>query len=105
MIMKPISTLLQVADSLRRDEMCITPEIPTLFALDASLLATISILESQTPSVHHPWSDDPDIDDGVEENIANSIVIMANALRHNLTAYFSAVREHRESYLKEEIKF
>ena len=103
--MKPISTLIQVADSLTKDEMCITPEIPTLFALDASLLATISILESQNPSICHPWSEDPDIDDGVEENIANSIVVMASALRHNLTAYYAAIREHRKSYHQKEIEF
>ena len=103
--MKTSSTLMQIAESLTNAELCITPEIPNLFALDASLLAKISILESQNPSICHPWSEDPDIDDGVEENIANSIIVMASALRYNLTAYYAAIREHKISYHQKEVEF
>ncbi|MBF0546881.1 MAG: hypothetical protein HQM08_20745 [Candidatus Riflebacteria bacterium] len=91
------STLMEAAEEISHSELSIAPELPTLFALDANLLAAINILDFQNPSVSDPWQRNPEIADGVEENIANAIVIMARALRHNLTAYYAAIQEKRKS--------
>lgn len=86
------STLVQYAEDLTQNEMFLAPELPTLMALDANLLAVIRLLEFQNP-ICQTRHDNRVIADGVEEHIADSICLLANALRKNLSAYYAAIHE------------
>jgi hypothetical protein len=91
------STLVQSAESLTPNEMFLAPELPTLMALDANLLAAIRLLEFQNPYCQSR-PDNRKIADGVEEHIADSICLLANALRKNLSAYYAAILESHDEY-------
>lgn len=86
------STLVQSAEDLTQNEMFLAPELPALMALDANLLAVIRLLEFQNP-ICQTRHDNRAIADGVEEHIADSICLLANALRKNLSAYYAAIHE------------
>lgn len=102
----PLS-LASAAEEISPSEMCVAPELPTLAALDALLLAAINLLEFQTPSLgwdiqhrpHEPLSPD--------ESIAEAIHILAKALRKNLVAYYAVIRAECEEHHapEEEIGF
>jgi len=95
---KIYSPLVKFAENLTQAEMCQAPELPALIALDANLLAVINLLEFQNPFLYHPRPDNRDIADGVEEHIADSICLLANALRKNLSAYYAAIQENNDCY-------
>lgn len=86
-------TLIKAAENITPAEMCTAPELPTLVALDATLLATMTLFEFQYPRPGQPESECRDIADGVEEHIVDSIFILAKALRSNLSAYYAAIQE------------
>ena len=73
------------------------PELPTLVALDACLLAAIRLLEFQHPFFSER-GDDRYRADGVEEHIADSICVLATALRKGLSAYYAAIRENEHQW-------
>ena len=86
------STLVQSAESLTSNEMFMAPELPALIALDANLLAVIRLLEFQNPIYPRTFVNrNRNIADGVEEHISDSICILANALRKNLSAYYATI--------------
>lgn len=93
MTKKSCSTLLESAETLTQIELCQAPELPALIALDANLLAVIKLLEFQIPYLCHQREEPLRIEVGIEEHIANSICILANALRKNLAAYYAIFRE------------
>jgi len=97
---KSRSTLVQSAESLTSNEMFMAPELPALIALDANLLAVVRLLEFQNP--FYPARDNRNIADGVEEHIADSICILANALRKNLSAYYAAIHEDQNQCCDQE---
>jgi len=88
------STLVQSAEDLTMNQLCIAPELPTLVALDANLLAAINILEFQNPHSDKPDSENFSALDAVEDHIVSSIFVLAKALRKNLSAYYSIVQEN-----------
>ncbi len=85
--------LVRAAETITQAELCVAPELSTLVALDATLLATITLIEFQYPRPGQPESEFRDIADGVEEHIIDSIFILARALRSNLSAYYAAIQE------------
>jgi hypothetical protein len=103
---KTYSTLVKAAENLTQAELFLAPELPSLVALDANLLATMNLLELHNPFPDHPRSENPDIADGVEEHIFNSIFILANALRRNLSAYYAVIQESCDDYQdQQEVSF
>ncbi len=98
MTRKTYTTLVQAAENITPGEMCEAPELSTLVALDATLHATISLLEFNYPSPGNPKAKGRDIADGVEEFIVDSIFVLAKALRTNLAAYYAAIQENSEGY-------
>jgi len=88
------STLVQSAEDLTMNQLCIAPELPTLVALDANLLAAINILEFQNPHSDNSDSENFSTSDAVENNIVASIFVLAKALRKNLSAYYAIVQEN-----------
>lgn len=90
---KIYSTLVKAAENLTPIELCQAPELPTLIALDANLLATINLFKFQSPFLGCSGSESGDMMIETEGHIADSICILANALRGNLSAYYAAVQE------------
>lgn len=91
---KIYSTLVQSAEDLTINQLCIAPELPTLVALDANLLAAINILEFQNLHSGKPDSENFSASNAVEEHIVASIFVLAKALRKNLSAYYAIVQEN-----------
>lgn len=89
-------TLVKAAETITHTELCQAPELPTLIALDATLQATMTLIEFNYPCPGDPDPENRDIADGVEEYIADSIFILANTLRRNLLAYYVAIQEHND---------
>lgn len=81
------------AENLTMTELCVAPELSTLVALDASLLAAIQHLELQTPYLACSRKGNRHMTASAEEHIAESIVILGSALRANLLAYYAAIRQ------------
>ena len=77
---------------MTQSELCLVPELATLVALDATLQATMTLLEFNYPG--RPESENRDTEDGIEEHIIDSIFNLAKALRSTLTAYYAAVQEN-----------
>lgn len=92
-------SLVEIAESLTGPDMCVAPEFATLMALDANLLAAIRILEFQNPEL---LSGNSAIPDGIEEHLLNSILILGNALRRNLSAYCTSIRRGSNLYERQE---
>ncbi|MFZ4778606.1 MAG: hypothetical protein ACOYM3_24830 [Terrimicrobiaceae bacterium] len=90
-------TLVKAAENITESELCHAPELATLIALDATLQATMTLLEFNYPYPGHPESENRDIEDGIEEHMIDSIFNLAKALRSTLTAYYAAVKENCDS--------
>lgn len=90
---QPFSTLARAAESITPAELCLAPELSTLAALDATLLAATTLLEFNHPYLNQPRSK-PEMTspEDVEDHIVESICILAEALRSNLAAYYAAIR-------------
>lgn len=86
------STLVQSAETLTPNEMLMAPELPTMIALDANLLAAVRLLEFQNP-IPQTSPDNRKFPDGVEEHISDSICVLATALRKSLAAYYAVVQD------------
>jgi len=99
---KSRSTLVQFAEDLTSNEMFIAPELPALMALDANLLAVVRLLEFQNPFFPARNDNDNIAAGGIEEHIADSICILANALRKNLSAYYAAIHESEDQCMDQE---
>ncbi len=91
---KTYPRLIKAAGKITQAEMCFAPELSTLVALDATLLATINMFEFNYPCPGRPASAKRNSADGAEEHIVDSIFIMAKALRSNLSAYYATVQEN-----------
>lgn len=91
--MKLFPTLVTAAEDLTGDELGFAPELSTLAALDASLLAATTVLKTGHPGPrrYYPSWDPRGIN--VDEHLAEAIIILAQALRSNLAAYYAAVQE------------
>ncbi len=86
-------SLITSAETLTQAEMFQAPELPALIALDANLLAVITLLEFQTPHLGHQRTTRFPSAAQAEVHIADSICILANALRMNLSAYYEVFRD------------
>jgi hypothetical protein len=102
---KIYSTLVQSAEDLTINQLCIAPELPTLVALDANLLAAINILEFQNPHPDKPESEISSASDAVEDHIVASIFVLAKALRKNLSAYYAIVQENCDDDSQWDVSF
>jgi len=87
-------TLVKAAENITQTELCQAPELSTLVALDATLQATMTLIEFNYPGPGNPESENRDIADGVEEHIVDSIFVLARALRSTLSAYYAAIQEN-----------
>jgi len=96
-------TLARAAESITSAELCLAPELSTLAALDATLLAATTLLEFNYPyltrSPGKPATDSPEV---IEDHIVESICILAGALRSNLAAYYAAIRASCEDQESQE---
>lgn len=92
---RPYSSLVTIADNLTQTQLIEAPELPTLIALDASLLATLNLLDHPTPYLGY-FFPKKRFKPGVDDHLAHSICILANALRGNLAAYYVAVQDSCE---------
>jgi hypothetical protein len=102
---KTFPTLIQSLETLTQEDHFLAPELSTLIALDASLFAAINLLEFQNPCCANFYNRPRRV--GIEEHIADSICILANALRKNLSAYSAAMRqtEEEESTDQQDVRF
>lgn len=99
-------TLVKSAEKITRAELCQAPELSALVALDATLQATMTLLEFNYPCPGSPESENRDIADGVEEHIVDSIFVLARALRNTLSAYYAAIQENCDYHTKhQEVSF
>jgi hypothetical protein len=92
------SSLINDAEKITLEELCLAPELPSLVTLDASLLAAINLLEFHNPGSGFSRSGDRETTPATEEQIAESICILAGALRANLSAYYAAIRNSSDEY-------
>lgn len=103
---KSYSTLVKAVENITRDELFQAPELSALVALDATLQATMTLLEFNYPCPGSPESENRDIADGVEEHIVDSIFVLARALRSNLLAYYTVIEENCDYRTKhQEVSF
>jgi hypothetical protein len=100
-------TLVKAAESITPEELCLAPELSTLAALDATLLAVTTLLEFNYPYLaRSPGKAVMTSPEGVEEHLVGSICILAEGLRSNLAAYYAAIRASCEDQEpKEEYPF
>jgi len=99
-------TLMTAAENMRQEELILAPELSSLVALDASLLAATTLLEFQNSLSDFSRSDGSKTISDVEAQIGESICILAGALRANLSAYYAAIRNSCEDYQdQEEVSF
>lgn len=90
---KTYPTLVTAAENMTWDELCLAPELSTLAALDASLLATTTTLKACNPVPRGDNSQRYRFPVRVDEHLAESICILAQALRRNLAAYYASIQE------------
>lgn len=83
-------TLVTAAEDLTGEELLFAPELPTLAALDASLLATATILKTSYPDGGFQRAR---FQVSVDEHLAETILTLAQALRSTLAAYYAFVQE------------
>ncbi len=86
-------TLINAAESITRNELCMAPELSTLAALDATLLAATNLLEFNHFYLSEMIPENDSIPYGVDEHLVESICILAKALRKNLAAYYASIHE------------
>lgn len=104
MLRKPFPTLIESMETLTQEDYFNAPELSALIALDASLFATIKLLELQNYTSYFGIHKAKPA--GVEEHIADSICDLAKALRKNLSAYGAAMQQAEEDRMRpEEISF
>lgn len=86
--------LVKAAEDVTQSELNHAPELPTLIALDATLLATIDLFHFFYPYVGDPWAEveTGGIDRILEDKIAESIANSAITLRKKLSAYYATVK-------------
>lgn len=103
---KIYSTLVNAVENMTQEELFHAPELSTLVALDANLLAALDMLELRNPSTAYVRSGIRRMEDGVDVQIAASIRILAAALRDNLSAYYAVIKENcNDDTDQEEIAF
>lgn len=90
--------LITAAENMTQEELFLAPELSSLVALDACLLAATTLLEFQNPPSRFSRSDDRETIRDAEEQIGESICILANALRANLSAYYAAIRQSSDDH-------
>lgn len=88
-------TLVNASEWITELQLTHAPELPILIALDANLRAAIDILDPENPYLAPARVEDRSEND-VETQIAESIFILATALRDNLSAYYAAIRKNCE---------
>lgn len=98
------------ADSLAlvKEDLFQAPELSTLHALDAALLATTAILEFNCPEVFEETLNlDKELLESAEEKTIQNIYILAIILRNSISAYRSALRERRNDYssIRRDVQF
>jgi len=87
-------SLINTAENMTQTELFQVPELSTLVALDATLMAAMSQIEFNNPCPKNSESEISDIADRVEEHLVDSILILARALRSTLSAYYAAIQEN-----------
>lgn len=87
-------TLVKNAENITQAELCQAPELTTLVALDATLMAAMNQIEFNNPQFGNLNSEDHNIADRVEEHIIDSIFILARALRSTLSVYYATIQEN-----------
>lgn len=93
-------------ENLTQIDLCLAPELSTLVALDATLLATIVALEFNYPGLPSGECGNRDVAEGVEEHLVDSIFTLATALRSSLAAYYAAIKEPApKAKLQDNIQF
>ncbi|OQA10382.1 MAG: hypothetical protein BWY66_00197 [bacterium ADurb.Bin374] len=93
---KNYPTLVAAAENISWAELLMAPELSTLAALDASLLATTTALRASYPILSDNHSQHTRRSIRIDEHLAESICILAQALRRNLTAYYVSIQESCE---------
>lgn len=86
-------SLITAVETFTPEELARAPELLTLAALDASLLAVCEALRevsSPLPEMYWQRIDQPA---KVDKHVADAICILATALRSNLSAYHAAIQE------------
>lgn len=89
---KPPKNLVAAAETITQDELCHAPELTTLVALDATLMAAMTTIEFNYPHLGNPESGRRETPDCVEEYFIDSIFTLATALRSNLHAYYATIQ-------------
>lgn len=95
-------SLLKDAENMSAQEIARAPELTTFTALDANLLATTRMIQTNMPYIGNMEETFFDWPHSVEDNIAESILVLAKALRKNLAAYYLVMKDkgqQSESYL------
>jgi hypothetical protein len=85
--------LITAVETFTQDELAMAPELLTLAALDASLLAVCEALREASlpwPQMYCPRIDQPA---KAGKHVADAICILANALRTNLSAYHATIQK------------
>lgn len=87
-------SLMAGAETFTPEALGMAPELLTMAALDASLLATCEALSEGTSPWTEPWNKmDCERDLRPAKPVAEAICILAKALRTNLAAYHAAIQE------------
>jgi hypothetical protein len=86
-------SLLNAAESISSQELERAPELTTFAALDANLLATTRLIQTNMPYIGNLEEMFLDLPYSINDNIAESILVLAKALRKNLAAYYLVMRE------------
>lgn len=88
--------LITAAEKVTPDEIQHSPEIPTLVALDATLLATINLFHIFYPYLGEPFVqfESPEMVRSHEDKIAESITNSAFTLRKKISRYYAAVKKN-----------
>ena len=103
----PLPNLVESAVELSQKDLVLAPELSTLLALDATLLATTAILEFQFPFLWKKNGSEISSPQDAEEEIIEAIVKQAKVLRENLSKYHACLRQRRDIYsnLEREVLF
>jgi len=92
-VKKTFKTLVKAAESISQMELFMAPELTTLAALDATLLATTNLFDLNSfhlSELEGMGNYPPRV---AEKCLAESICVLAKALRKNLAAYYATVQE------------
>lgn len=93
--MKKINPMLiTAAEEVTQKELYHAPQLPTLIALDAALLATIDIIWIYYQEKGYPEYESIEPERNHENEIAYSIARLAINLRKKLSSYYVEVKEN-----------